>query len=341
MPIDIEALDDEFENFEERSMRSTKLKKHSKKNASLVIGRVTFISPEFVHISYKNKIFLCCIKGTFKKRLKQEKDRICCGDLAHFDPEKKVVEKLEPRKTVLMRQNPSHKFQEQILATNVDQILITSSILEPELNSYLIDLYVISAQRSHLKPIILINKVDLLQSKKQPQSAQKKKKLIAKLKEQYNSLNIPVIPVSAVNLEGFKELQELMKDKASVFSGESGVGKSSLINAIEKINLKVGNVSTKSQKGMHTTTSSKLLPLKFGGWCVDTPGIQSLGFKNVPLIEVRNCFPELVSCGCKFSDCLHQKENGCAIEEALEKKAVSQLRLDSYYKLLEEVQSER
>lgn len=341
MPIDIDALDDEFEAFEERSMRTTKLKKHSKKNMSLVIGRVIFISPESVHISYKNKIFLCSIKGTFKKRLKQNKDRICCGDLAHFDPEKKVIEKLDPRKTVLMRQNPSQKFQKQILATNVDQILITASILEPELNPYLIDLYVISAQRSNLKPIILINKLDLIQSKKQPQSTKKKKDLIAQLKEQYKPLGIPVISVSATNLEGFKELQELMKDKASVFSGESGVGKSSLINAIEKISLKVGHVSTRSHKGMHTTTSSKLLPLKFGGWCVDTPGIQSLGFKNIPLIEVRNCFPELICCGCKFSDCLHQKENGCAIEEALEKKEVSQLRLGSYYKLLEEVQSER
>ena len=334
MPIDIDALAEEFED---RPIKSKRFKKKSSTNTTLVMGRVTFISPESVHISYENKDYPCSLKGTFKKELKKEKDRICCGDLAYFDIEKKVIEKIGDRTSTLMRQNPSHKFQEQILATNVDQLLITSSILEPELNSYLIDLYVISAQRSNLTPIILINKVDLIKCKKQPQSAKKKLKFIEELKEQYAALDIPLITVSAKNLEGFKELQSVMRDKASVFSGESGVGKSSLINAIEKSSLKIGHVSTKSQKGMHTTTSSKLLPLKFGGWCVDTPGVQSLGFKNVSSVDIRNFFPELIDCGCKFSDCLHQNEKGCNIKEAIEKKEVSELRFDSYYRLLEEV----
>lgn len=333
MPID---LDDYEDHAYDSTGHSKKIKSRAPKNLALQEGRVISISPEVFHVFSDGKNYPCSLKGTLKKQLKQHKDRICCGDLILFDPQREVIEKLQERKSILMRENPSHQHLEQILATNVDQILITASVLQPELNPYLIDLYIISAQNANLTPIILINKIDLLKSKTLSHEAQKEKKLIEALKEQYQQLGITLICVSAKNLEGFKELQQIMKDKASVFSGESGVGKSSLINAIEKSSLKVGNVSSKNSKGMHTTTSSVLLPLKFGGWCVDTPGIQSLGFKKLSPLEIRNHFPELIDCGCKFSDCLHGEEKGCQIKEAIEKNLVHELRLASYYRLLNE-----
>ncbi len=333
MPIDLDEYED---HFNDQVVHSKKIRSRDSKNLTLQLGRITTISPEVFHVFFENKSYPCSLKGTLKKQLKQQNDRICCGDVVFFDPERKVIEKLQERKSILMRENPSYEHLDQILATNVDQLLITASVLQPELNPYLIDLYIMSAQSANLTPVVLINKVDLLKAKALSHEAQQEKKLLESLKEQYHKLGITVICVSAKNLEGFKELQLVMKDKASVFSGESGVGKSSLINAIEKSDLKVGKVSSKNFKGMHTTTASKLLPLKFGGWCVDTPGIQSLGFKKLSPLEIRNHFPELINCGCKFSDCLHQEEKGCQIKESIEKNLVYELRLASYYRLLNE-----
>lgn len=327
---------DEYEN--ERMtepVRKKPLKNRLYKQDSrlgLLEGRVTFISPEAIHVVHDSQIYLCSIKGTLKKQLKQDQNRICCGDLVYFDAKKQVIEQLKERATVLMRQNPSQKYQEQILATNITQLLITSSVVQPILNTYLIDLYVITAQKANLRPVILINKIDLLLEKMDSLEHA----LLKELQEQYSALNIPVILVSATSQKGFKELEAIMKNQASVFSGESGVGKSSLINAIEQISLKVGALNYKGLKGTHTTTSARLMPLSFGGWCVDTPGVQSIGFKDLPPIEIRNSFPELTHCGCKFSDCLHQTETGCKIKEALEEKKVFRLRLDSYYRLLKE-----
>lgn len=335
--------EDHFEeelNYANKKMRSfSKVKnKAASKHKKYPIGRIIFLSPDAMHIDFEKKIYECSIKGTLKKQLKQENNRLACGDLVQFDPDKKVILFLEPRKTVLMRQNPSQRHKDQILATNIDLLLITTSTLEPALNPYLIDLYLVAAQRAKLSPVIVVNKIDLLKSKKHELSAQKEKKLLKTLKEQYKKLNIPVLEVSTVSLTGFKELKKQMKDNASVFSGESGVGKSSLINAMGENNLKVSSVSQR-HKGTHTTTSSQLLPLEEGGWCVDTPGIQSFGFKNLKKEQIKHFFPEFDALNCRFSDCNHLNEEGCALKEALEKKEISPLRLDSYYRMIEELKN--
>ncbi len=302
-------------------------------------GRVLFLSPDAIHLAdEKKEIVVCSLKGTLKKQLKQTKDRLACGDLVFFNPQKQVITELLPRKTILMRQNPSQKHKDQILATNIDLLLITTSVVEPKLNPYLIDLYIMAAKRSGLEPILLINKVDLLKKKKCPQKAKSEKKLLAQLIQQYQALDIPVLEISAVSLEGFSSLKTLMKDKASVFSGESGVGKSSLINVLSKSKLKVAPVSSK-QKGTHTTTSSQLLSLNDGGFCVDTPGIQSFGFNHLKPTDIKQFFPEFKTLKCRFSNCNHQDELGCGIKEALEKKEISPLRLDSYYRILSELQT--
>lgn len=317
-----------------------KLNKQKKETSSLKEqGRILFLSPDAFHVeNMKKELVICSLKGTLKKQLKQSKDRLACGDLVYFDPEKKVILEICPRKTILMRQNPSQRHKDQILATNIDLLLITASVIEPKLNPYLIDLYIIAAKRAGLKPIVVINKVDLLKKKKCPQKAKSEKKLLEELADQYQDLDIPLLEVSAVTLEGFSALKSLMKDKASVFSGESGVGKSSLINILSQSQLKVSCVSSK-QKGTHTTTSSQLLSLKEGGFCVDTPGIQSLGFNHLSLSEIKHFFPEFDQLKCKFNNCNHQNEMGCGLKEGLEKKLIRPLRLSSYYRMLEELQN--
>jgi ribosome biogenesis GTPase len=342
MKIDPDLLFEKEPSLASKKMKNFKKIKQAEpdSHADAKIGRIIFISPEIFQVQLGKELFACSLKGTLKKELKQKKDRLACGDLVQFDPEKKVILHLEPRKTILMRQNPSHKFKEQVLATNIDLLLITASILEPSINPYLIDLYLITAQKAGLIPIILINKIDLLNTKTQPEKAEKEKQITEQLKEQYEALNIPFLSISASTLEGFKELRALMKDKASVFSGESGVGKSSLINSLRKSKIKVAPVSAKS-KGVHTTTSSQLLELQSGGFCVDTPGIQSLSFKTLALNEVKHYFPEFDQIDCKFSDCNHRNEKGCGLKEALEKKIVSPLRLESYYRILAEIEQHK
>ena len=133
-----------------------------------------------------------------------------------------------------------------------------------------------------------------------------------------------------------------MKDKVSVFSGQSGVGKSSLINAVAGYDLLVGDIVDKTQKGAHTTTSTKLLPLSFGGWCVDTPGIKSFGVWQLDKDEVEHYFDEIFSCGhaCKYPDCSHTGEEGCAVANAVEKGEISSLRYSSYCALLDSLQDQ-
>lgn len=338
MKIDPELLEDKEPSYTRKKMKKVGIKTGKAQTEGLQEGRVIFLTPDAIHVYHDKEIHNCTLKGNLKKELKANRNRLACGDLVDFDPEKKVIVALKDRKTVLMRQNPSNKFKEQILATNIDLLLITASVVEPKINPYLLDLYLIAAQRSGLKPVILINKVDLLKCKKQPARAKGEKKLLDALKEQYKNLGIPILEVSALSLDGFKELHELMKDQACVFSGESGVGKSSLINSLEQSRLKVSEVSAKS-KGTHTTTSSMLLQLKSGGWCVDTPGIQSLGFKDLKAEEVKYFFPEFASLECKFANCIHQNEKGCALKDAVENNTVSKHRLDSYLRILDELGS--
>lgn len=338
MKIDTDyLLDDDGPSIASYKKKSKKVKKTvDEKQEGLKKGRVVFLSPDAIYIHSESEMYPCSLKGNLKKELKSNRNRLACGDMVYFDPEKKLIVSLEKRHTILMRQNPSHKHKEQILATNIDLLLITASILEPQINPYLIDLYLIAAQRADLKPIILINKMDLLKSKKDPIKIKNEKALIKTLQAQYKKLGIPVLLLSADSLKGCDALKEVMKDKASVFSGESGVGKSSLINALGKSTLKVAPVSLRS-KGTHTTTSSQLLELETGGWCVDTPGIQSFGFKDLEPDQIKYFFPEFDQLNCKFADCKHIKEKGCGIEEAVEKKLISPLRLASYYKILEEL----
>jgi len=155
----------------------------------------------------------------------------------------------------------------------------------------------------------------------------------------YEALEIPVIALSAETGEGMKKLKEQMKDKASVFSGQSGVGKSSLINTMTGLELPVGEVVKKTRKGVHTTSTTNLIPLSFGGWCIDTPGIRSFGIWDLKKEDLEDYFPEISekSHGCKFPNCTHSHEPGCALEEALEKGEISPLRFDSYLKLLQEI----
>ena len=179
---------------------------------------------------------------------------------------------VDERKTVLSRADNLSRRKEQLIASNIDQVFITSSVVSPPIKFPLIDRYIIAAHKGGMTPIVVINKIDLLGGPTQGDPlVEQEKEIYEGLVEAYKKAGVTLIATSIETGEGIEVLKSLMKDKVSVFSGQSGVGKSSLINTVAGYDLPTGGVVDRTKKGSHTTTSTKLLPLSFGGWCVDTP----------------------------------------------------------------------
>ncbi len=298
------------------------------KKEGLKRGRVLSITPGEVSVDFESRIYLCVLRGILKKETSSAKNLLAIGDFVLFDPITCAIDHVEPRISVLSRQDHLRRRKMQLIAANIDQVLITVSVTSPPLKPHLIDRYIIATYKGGMEPVIVVNKIDLLEDKKGF------KALVAI----YEELGIPVISVSAKKGRNMAALKKQMKGKASVFSGQSGVGKSSLINAVTGLELPVGEVVQKTRKGAHTTSRAHLIPLSFGGWCIDTPGIRSFGIWNLTLEDLCSYFPEIESLGkqCRYPNCTHTHEPGCRVEEG----GVSPLRLNSYRKLLSELKDE-
>jgi ribosome biogenesis GTPase len=276
-----------------------------------------------------DKKWNCVLRGNLKQKRTMRKNLIAVGDFVHFekiDETDAAISYVEPRISTLSRADALSQNKEQIIATNIDQVLITSSICAPRLKPSLIDRYVIAAHKGNMKPVIVINKMDLIEEDPE------EKELLEKVCEAYRSAGIPIILMSADSGDGIDKLKECMKDKASVFSGQSGVGKSSLINKMTGLDLTVRETVDRTRKGAHTTTTAQLIPLAFGGWCVDTPGIKSFGLWNLGSQEIEEYFNEIheLSGGCKYPNCTHTHETDCAVKAALEEGQISEHRYASY-----------
>jgi ribosome biogenesis GTPase / thiamine phosphate phosphatase len=321
------------EKREKRLMEAAQ-KKLSKKE--LTPGRVLAISPEGISVEHHGEIYLCSLRGALKQELTRAKNLVTVGDCVLFEIEKDregCIARIEERRSVLSRQEHLRRRQEQLIAANIDQVLITVSVVSPPLKPSLVDRYIIATYKGRMAPVILINKIDLLESNTS------EKELFDLFVTTYRELKIPVIPLSAHTKEGLELLKNQMKNKASVFSGQSGTGKSSLINAMLGSHLPVGDVVEKTKKGSHTTTAAHLIPLSFGGFCIDTPGIRSFGVWDLKKEDLNAYFPEIkeISHHCKYPNCTHSHEPGCALAKAVNGGKVSPLRVDSYLKLLEEI----
>lgn len=303
----------------------------------LLKGRVLSITPQGFVVEHEHTTYVCSIRGLLKKEKTQLKNLITVGDFVLFqktDDKEGFIAFVEPRHSVLSRADNLSRRQEQLIAANIDQVLITVSVVNPPIKPFLVDRYIIASRIGNMEPVIIVNKIDLLDV---PSTNPVERELYEQFLQAYKIANVPVIPVSVVTGQGLDELRQVMKDKASVFSGQSGVGKSSLINAITQYDLKTGKVVEKTKKGAHTTTTTQLLPLDFGGWCIDTPGIKSFGVWNLKKEEIEQYFSEIYDIGhqCKFPDCSHTHEGDCAVLAAVERGEISPLRFASYQYLLE------
>ena len=300
---------------------------------SLPRGRVTAITGEGSWVDYEGKIYLCTLKGLLKKEVSQKKNLVAVGDWVRFEPtgEKEgQLAQIEERHSFLARTDITGN-KEQLIAVNVDQAIIVVSIHNPPLKPALVDRYLMAAERGNIRPIIVINKIDLLANAEAEESGLYREFLAA-----YEPLGHPILSLSSETKEGIESLRSLLQNKTSVFAGQSGVGKSSLLNCCFGLSLKTGELAQKTQKGTHTTTTAILIPLPGGGYCVDTPGIRSFAIWSLKKNEILLHFKDIAryAVKCKFPDCSHVEEPKCAVLRAVELEKISPLRYHSYQSLM-------
>ena len=267
----------------------------------------------------------CAIRGLLKDLSTDLRHVVVAGDIVYVRPEAtgdSLIERIEPRQRILSRMS---KGRQQILVANVDQLLIVTSAAEPHLKPNLIDRFLVEAERMRIEPLIVINKIDLVNAAD-----------LQPLAGVYGQMGYQVLLVSAASGVGVARLRRLVKDKESVVAGQSGVGKSSLLNTIEpELALRVGAVSRENEKGKHTTTVARLIPLAMGGYVVDTPGIRQFQLWDIVPEEVAGFYRDIrpyVSL-CRFPDCTHTHEANCAVKDAVADNRLDARRYESYVHL--------
>ncbi|MEM8628654.1 MAG: ribosome small subunit-dependent GTPase A [Chlamydiota bacterium] len=303
-------------------------------DTSQLQGRVVSIRGEGIVVRSHETSYCCSLKGSLKKDRLRQKNLVVVGDLVDFLPLGNLqgqIVAIQKRTSLIERSDPA-KRRRQLLAANIDTVFVTSSVVLPPLKPFLIDRYVIAAAKGNMEPIILINKMDLLST------SEEEKERFSAFMQAYQDLTI--FPISCKTGEGVEEVKRAMRGKASLFSGQSGVGKSSLINELLHLHLPVGEIF---YKGRHTTTKAELIPLEGGGFCIDTPGIRQFGIWDLTREDVCTRFTKIqeLSALCKFPNCLHLQEPGCAVLEAVEKGDLPLLLYESYAKLIEEVERKK
>jgi len=272
--------------------------------------------------SDNGQLYQCATRRLLKTMSTEQRHVVAAGDHVWFRPSGEaegIIERIEPRDHILSR---TSKNRQHIIVTNVDQLLIVGSAAEPYLKPNLIDRFLVSAEKGRIHPLIVINKVDLID--------------LAELMPRagvYARMGYPVHFVSAKTGQGIAGLRRAMAGVATAVVGQSGVGKSSLLNAVDPaLNLKVGEISAENQKGKHTTTTARLLPLTGGGYVVDTPGIRQLQLWDVISAEVAGFYRDLRPFinRCRYPNCTHTHEAHCAIKDAVADGFLDARRYESY-----------
>lgn len=283
----------------------------------------------------------CRILGKFRLDGKKVTNPVTVGDEVEVQMEAGeentgVIKNICPRRNYVVRQSPRRKHDLHLLASNIDQAVLIITIVAPNLKQGFIDRFLLMTEPYDIPAIIVFNKADVYEEGDLA--------VYDYLQEIYEALDYRVLLVSALSGEGLEDLRAVLRGKISLVSGQSGVGKSTLINAIQpELDLRTKELSDYSGKGQHTTTFAEMHPLSGGGQIIDTPGIKTLSFIHLQPLDVAHNFRELFtfSEACKFGgDCLHRNEPKCAVKAAVETGEISELRYLNYLTLLEEVEEQ-
>ena len=308
----------------------------------LLRGLVIKSTGNWYQVMSGTETYPCRIIGKFRLNDKVLTNPVAVGDEVDFeleresDHEKKgVIKKILPRKNYITRQSPRQKHHLHLLAANVDQAIVVVTLVEPNLKQGFIDRFLLMTEPHNIPCIIVFNKSDLFEAEDL--------EIFNEYKNIYEGIGHQVIKVSALDGDGIDTLRTLLNDKITFIGGQSGVGKSTLINAIQPgLDLRTTEISDYSGKGTHTTTFAEMHPLLQGGMIIDTPGIKTLSFNNLEMMDVAHNFKEFFELAkdCKYSDCLHRNEPGCAVKKAVENNAIHSSRYENYLSILEDIEDQ-
>ena len=277
----------------------------------------------------------CKIKGNLRLKGFRCTNPVAVGDMVGIEPRPDGtawITSIEPRRNYIIRRSSNLSKEFQIIASNLDQAVLVVTLSNPSTNTTFIDRFLATAMAYSVPALLVINKVDLL-------TASDDRALLDAVAHLYRTIGYPVIITSAATGEGMDALRLSLRDKTSLFSGNSGVGKSSLINLlVPDAHLRVGDVSQVHHTGMHTTTFSEMLALPGGGTLIDTPGVKGFGTIDFERGEVAHYFPEIfqASARCRFGNCTHTHEPGCAVVDDVAQGFISQSRYASYLSIIED-----
>lgn len=273
------------------------------------------------------------VRAVLRGKMKRDTPHVVVGDRVRLESELQPggelygIAAVEPRTTLLERRVPEGRGNRPI-AANIDQVLVVTATTKPDPIPQLIDRLLVAAEANAIPAAVIVNKSDLQSS--------------LALAERFRAVGYPVYETSVLTGDGIETLRDVLTGKTSVVTGPSGAGKSSLLNAVQPgLRLRIGEVSEKIQRGRHTTVSAIMIPLDAGGFLVDTPGFSEVGLWGIEPRALAECFPEMRSLidECRFADCLHRIEPGCAVRAGAERGVVAPDRLESYLTLLEELRS--
>ncbi len=275
------------------------------------------------------------IKGVFKIDDITSTNPIAVGDEVEIEIEDEnettaVITSILPRRNYINRQSPRVKYQQHIIAANLDQSLLVATLRDPRTSQGFIDRFLVVCEMYHVPAIIVFNKTDLFK-KKDPEK-------FAATSEMYQAIGYQVYPISVQENKGVEELKEILKDKITLISGHSGVGKSSFINLLMPgLNLKTQDLSGWSGKGQHTTTFATMYDLPAGGRIIDTPGIRELAITGLEKEELSHYFPEMRDKLhlCQYNNCVHINEPNCAVKQAVRDGEIFEDRYVSYVNILD------
>lgn len=300
-------------------------------------GTVYKSTGSWYRVKGENGIFYDCrIRGRFRIGNIRTTNPVAVGDRVIFEIEKKggeavgVITEIESRDNYIIRRSVNLSRQSHIIAANVDIAFLLVTLNNPVTFTAFIDRFLVTAEAYHIKAVLLFNKVDSYNEEELLEI-----KYLAAL---YRKIGYECIGISAKTGKNIDKVKQLMQDKVSMFSGHSGTGKSTLVNAIEPgLDLRTAEISEQHLQGQHTTTFAEMFDLSFGGQIIDTPGIRGFGVVEMDKEEIGDYFPEFfaLKSECRFHNCLHLREPHCAVKEALENEEIAWSRYKSYLQIME------